>query len=164
MLGVDDEMTIQDYALTTVGLQPVLPLFVQRFSQEQVYRDNWKGALSIATARCVSSLPASLIPLAPFLSSRPLSPLSPPTIPRPAIARSPASPLLLIPTHYPLHALTAARRPTSPQSMRAILDWLRAEFGSAEAYVRAHTGLSAEDVEVVRRNMLQAASGVGDAS
>ena len=44
--------------------------------------------------------------------------------------------------------------------MRAILDWLRAEFGSAEGYVRAHTGLSAEDVEVVRRNLLQAAGAV----
>ena len=93
LLGVDDETIIQDYALTTVGLQPVLPLFVQRFSQEQVYRDNWKGALSIATARCVSSrFPASLIPLAPFQSSRPLSPLSPLSPPLYLVPPSPALP------------------------------------------------------------------------
>ena len=34
LLGVDDETIIQEYALATVGLQPVLPLFVQRFSEE----------------------------------------------------------------------------------------------------------------------------------
>ena len=57
LLGARDEDIIADYSLTTVGLQPFLPLLVARFQKEDVYRDNWQGTLNVATARCVNVLP-----------------------------------------------------------------------------------------------------------
>ncbi|KAH9841651.1 protein-tyrosine phosphatase-like protein [Rhodofomes roseus] len=50
-LGVSDEDIIKDYTLTTVGLQPALPLLVARFEKEQVYRDNRAGTLNMANAK-----------------------------------------------------------------------------------------------------------------
>lgn len=50
-LGVDDQTIIDDYALTTIGLEPVLPLLAERFKKEAVYRDNWQGALNMGTSR-----------------------------------------------------------------------------------------------------------------
>ncbi|KAI0748774.1 protein-tyrosine phosphatase-like protein [Daedaleopsis nitida] len=51
LLGAREEDVVADYALTTVGLQPMLPLLIARFQKEDVYRDNWQGALNIATAK-----------------------------------------------------------------------------------------------------------------
>ena len=51
LLGVDDEHIVKDYTLTTFGLQPVIPLFVKRFREEDVYRNNWQGALATSTAK-----------------------------------------------------------------------------------------------------------------
>ncbi|PIL28319.1 hypothetical protein GSI_09608 [Ganoderma sinense ZZ0214-1] len=42
---------IKDYALTSVGLQPVCGFLAQRFQKEGVFRNNWKGALSLGTAK-----------------------------------------------------------------------------------------------------------------
>ncbi|KAM5536562.1 hypothetical protein V8D89_009839 [Ganoderma adspersum] len=42
---------INDYALTSVGLQTVLPVLPQRFQKEVVFRNNWRDALSLGTAK-----------------------------------------------------------------------------------------------------------------
>jgi len=51
LLGASDADIIKDYTLTTIGLQPALPLLVARFEKEQVYRDNRAGTLNMATAK-----------------------------------------------------------------------------------------------------------------
>ncbi|KAJ8508184.1 hypothetical protein ONZ45_g9531 [Pleurotus djamor] len=51
LLGVDEDAIVADYELTTYGLQPLLPLLVKRFQANEVYRNNWKGALNLGTAK-----------------------------------------------------------------------------------------------------------------
>ena len=56
LLGVGDENIVHDYALTTVGLQPAFPLLALRFQKEDAFRNNWKGVISLGTAKCVNFL------------------------------------------------------------------------------------------------------------
>ncbi|KAJ7350862.1 protein-tyrosine phosphatase-like protein [Mycena albidolilacea] len=53
LLGVADEDIIKDYALTSVGLEPYLPLLIERFKQQlpDGNVDNWDGALKMASSR-----------------------------------------------------------------------------------------------------------------
>ena len=53
LLGVADKDIAADYALTTIGLQPAFPLLAARFQKDNVFRDNWKGTLSLGSAKCV---------------------------------------------------------------------------------------------------------------
>ena len=53
LLGVADEDIAADYVLTTIGLQPTFPLLAARFQKDNVFRDNWKGTLSLGSAKCV---------------------------------------------------------------------------------------------------------------
>lgn len=49
---MSEEDIIKDYTLTTIGLQPAIPLLAVRFEKEQVYRDNIAGTINMGTARC----------------------------------------------------------------------------------------------------------------
>ncbi|KFA63388.1 hypothetical protein S40285_01842 [Stachybotrys chlorohalonatus IBT 40285] len=49
-----------------------------------------------------------------------------------------------------------------PESMLATLGLIRDEYGSVEAYVRTECGLSDEEIERIRRNMVVDASSLGD--
>jgi len=51
LLGVSDQDIVDDYALTTVGLQPVIPVMIERFKSITVYRDNWDGFLNMVSSR-----------------------------------------------------------------------------------------------------------------
>lgn len=51
ILGVDDQAIIDDYALTTAGLEPVLPLLIKRFEKDTVYMANWQGTLNMGSSR-----------------------------------------------------------------------------------------------------------------
>ncbi|RPD71396.1 hypothetical protein L226DRAFT_468697 [Lentinus tigrinus ALCF2SS1-7] len=51
LLGVADEDIAADYALTTIGLQPAFPLLAARFQKDNVFRNNWKGTLSLGSAK-----------------------------------------------------------------------------------------------------------------
>ncbi|EPQ58311.1 hypothetical protein GLOTRDRAFT_72619 [Gloeophyllum trabeum ATCC 11539] len=51
LLGVDDEIIVNDYVLTTVGLQPALPMLVARFQKEPIFRDNFEAMMKMAGAR-----------------------------------------------------------------------------------------------------------------
>ncbi|CDO70337.1 hypothetical protein BN946_scf184843.g26 [Trametes cinnabarina] len=51
LLGARDEDIIADYALTEVGLQPVVAMFAVRFQREAVFRENWTGTLNMGSAR-----------------------------------------------------------------------------------------------------------------
>ena len=48
---MSDEDIASDYALTTIGLQPVFPLLAARFQAVPAFRDNWQGTLNLGTAR-----------------------------------------------------------------------------------------------------------------
>ena len=48
---MSDEDIVKDYAITTIGLQPAIPLLAARFEKEQVYRDNIAGTINMGTAR-----------------------------------------------------------------------------------------------------------------
>lgn len=48
LLGVNDDDITADYSLTTIGLQPIVPLLVARFQKQQAFKDNWKGTLNMA--------------------------------------------------------------------------------------------------------------------
>lgn len=50
-MGAPDETVIEDYYLTTVGLQPVLPALIERFRKVQVYADNWVGFQNMGSAK-----------------------------------------------------------------------------------------------------------------
>ncbi|KAJ6631341.1 protein-tyrosine phosphatase-like protein [Mycena sp. CBHHK59/15] len=52
-LGVDDQEIINDYALTAVGLEPYLPMLLERFKQQVAAGDdpNWQGALNMSSSR-----------------------------------------------------------------------------------------------------------------
>jgi len=51
LLGARDEDIIKDYALSTIGLQPAAALFIARWQQDPVFRDNWQGALNMGSAK-----------------------------------------------------------------------------------------------------------------
>ncbi|KDQ34099.1 hypothetical protein PLEOSDRAFT_1095617 [Pleurotus ostreatus PC15] len=51
LAGMGEEDIINDYALTTYGLQPLLPTLLKRFEANEVYKNNWSGALNMATAK-----------------------------------------------------------------------------------------------------------------
>ncbi|KAI0351571.1 hypothetical protein OH77DRAFT_930996 [Trametes cingulata] len=51
LLGVRDEDITADYALTEIGMQPVLPMLSQRLQKEAVFRDNWAGTLNMGSSR-----------------------------------------------------------------------------------------------------------------
>ncbi|KAJ7496580.1 protein-tyrosine phosphatase-like protein [Mycena latifolia] len=51
LLGVNDEEIIKDYALTAVGLEPYLPLLIERFKQQVGDVDSWEGAMKMASSR-----------------------------------------------------------------------------------------------------------------
>ncbi|KZT26412.1 hypothetical protein NEOLEDRAFT_1132467 [Neolentinus lepideus HHB14362 ss-1] len=51
LLGVDEETIVNDYALTTIGLQPALPMLIARFQTEPMFRDNMDAMLKMASAR-----------------------------------------------------------------------------------------------------------------
>lgn len=38
--------------------------------------------------------------------------------------------------------------------MRAMLDWIRSEYGGAEGYVLKHTTLAESDIATIRQNLL----------
>ena len=48
--------------------------------------------------------------------------------------------------------------------MLAFLDLLREKYGGAENYVQEYCGLSAEDVQIVKRNLLLPHEDLGEAS
>ncbi|KAJ7133693.1 protein-tyrosine phosphatase-like protein [Mycena crocata] len=52
LLGVSDDDIIKNYALTAVGLEPYLPLLIERFKQQVTGQfDDWEGAMKMASAR-----------------------------------------------------------------------------------------------------------------
>ncbi|KAJ7286862.1 protein-tyrosine phosphatase-like protein [Mycena rebaudengoi] len=51
LLGVDDTHITEDYALTTVGLEPVTPLLSARLAKIQVFRENPAGTLNMGSSR-----------------------------------------------------------------------------------------------------------------
>ncbi|ESK87858.1 protein tyrosine serine phosphatase [Moniliophthora roreri MCA 2997] len=51
VLGVDDQVIIEEYALTTIGLEPALPVLIERFKKNNVYRDNWQGTMNMGSSR-----------------------------------------------------------------------------------------------------------------
>ncbi|TFK38701.1 protein-tyrosine phosphatase-like protein [Crucibulum laeve] len=51
MLGVDDRDIIADYALTTIGLEPVIPIFVARLSKVKEYLDNEEGTRNMGSSK-----------------------------------------------------------------------------------------------------------------
>ncbi|KAJ6534015.1 protein-tyrosine phosphatase-like protein [Mycena vulgaris] len=52
LLGVDDEEITKDYALTAVGLEPYLPLLIERFKQQVTGEvDSWEGAMKMASSK-----------------------------------------------------------------------------------------------------------------
>ncbi|KAL7283863.1 hypothetical protein ACG7TL_003303 [Trametes sanguinea] len=51
LLGARDEDIVADYALSEIGLQPVVPMFAMRFQREAVFRDNWTGTLNMGSSR-----------------------------------------------------------------------------------------------------------------
>ncbi|KAI0636371.1 protein-tyrosine phosphatase-like protein [Trametes polyzona] len=50
LLGARDEDIAADYALTKVGMQPVLPALALRFQKEDAFRENWPGLLKMGSA------------------------------------------------------------------------------------------------------------------
>lgn len=51
LLGVDDEVIANDYALTTIGLEPGIEILVERFSAIPVFKENWDGVLNMGSSR-----------------------------------------------------------------------------------------------------------------
>ncbi|KAI5116797.1 hypothetical protein M0805_001799 [Coniferiporia weirii] len=51
LLGASDDAIVQDYHLTTIGLQPVLPFLIARFQKDALYRDNWAGFQNMGSAK-----------------------------------------------------------------------------------------------------------------
>lgn len=53
-LGASDEDIVKDYALTTIGLEPVIPMMAQKFKKEMtVYAENWDGFIKMAGSEYV---------------------------------------------------------------------------------------------------------------
>ncbi|KAJ6631342.1 protein-tyrosine phosphatase-like protein [Mycena sp. CBHHK59/15] len=51
LLGVDDTDIVNDYTLTTAGLEPANAALGARFQQIPVFRDNWKGVTNMGSSR-----------------------------------------------------------------------------------------------------------------
>ncbi|KAJ7686059.1 protein-tyrosine phosphatase-like protein [Mycena rosella] len=52
LLGVNDEEITKEYVLTAVGLEPFLPMLIERFKQQVTGDvDNWDGAMKMASSR-----------------------------------------------------------------------------------------------------------------
>ncbi|KAI0363248.1 hypothetical protein BV20DRAFT_958658 [Pilatotrama ljubarskyi] len=51
LLGVRDEDITADYALTEIGMQPILPMLAQRLQKEAVFRENCAGTLNMGSSR-----------------------------------------------------------------------------------------------------------------
>ncbi|EGO22832.1 hypothetical protein SERLADRAFT_439600 [Serpula lacrymans var. lacrymans S7.9] len=52
ILGVNDEDIIDDYALSSIGLQAALPMLVAKFqNRSQAYRENHKGLMNFLSAK-----------------------------------------------------------------------------------------------------------------
>ncbi|KDQ61027.1 hypothetical protein JAAARDRAFT_32025 [Jaapia argillacea MUCL 33604] len=51
LLGVDNEDIAKEYSLTTIGLQPALPMLVARFQKDPVFRDNMEATMKMAGAK-----------------------------------------------------------------------------------------------------------------
>ncbi|TCD64550.1 hypothetical protein EIP91_003988 [Steccherinum ochraceum] len=47
LIGVSDEDIVKDYALTTYGLVPALPVLNAHFASQKVFQDNWTGAINL---------------------------------------------------------------------------------------------------------------------
>jgi len=56
LLGVSDSDVAHDYSLTTIGLEPFLPILAARFKDKPVFKDHWEGSLKLG-----SSLPESML-------------------------------------------------------------------------------------------------------
>ncbi|KAH7928265.1 hypothetical protein BV22DRAFT_1030920 [Leucogyrophana mollusca] len=50
-LGASDEDIAKDYALTTVGLAPVLPMLAARYEKNPIFQENWQGMLNMGSSR-----------------------------------------------------------------------------------------------------------------
>ncbi|KAK0226492.1 protein-tyrosine phosphatase-like protein [Armillaria fumosa] len=51
ILGVDDQDIVNDYALTTHGLEPAIPMLTTRFQKNSVFRNNIEGAMKMGSSR-----------------------------------------------------------------------------------------------------------------
>lgn len=51
ILGVDDQDIVIDYALTTHGLEPAIPMLTARFQKNPVFRNNIEGAMKMGSSR-----------------------------------------------------------------------------------------------------------------
>jgi len=51
LLDVPDKDIVEDYALTTAGLEPILPVLIARFQNIKAYRDNWEGVQKMSSSR-----------------------------------------------------------------------------------------------------------------
>ncbi|KIK70730.1 hypothetical protein GYMLUDRAFT_51940 [Collybiopsis luxurians FD-317 M1] len=51
ILGVEDSQIVEEYALTTIGLAPALPLLTKKLEKMQVFRENWKGATNMGSSK-----------------------------------------------------------------------------------------------------------------
>ncbi|KAK0459275.1 protein-tyrosine phosphatase-like protein [Desarmillaria tabescens] len=51
ILGVDDQDIVNDYALTTHGLEPAIPMFTARLERNPVFRSNFEGAVKMGSSR-----------------------------------------------------------------------------------------------------------------
>jgi len=54
LLGAMDDHVVNDYALSFIALQPVVPMFVARFEKEPAFRENRQGVLNMGTSRPVT--------------------------------------------------------------------------------------------------------------
>ncbi|KAF9076016.1 protein-tyrosine phosphatase-like protein [Rhodocollybia butyracea] len=51
ILGVEDRHIVDEYALTTIGLEPALPMLTRKMEKVAVYRENWKGMQNMGSSK-----------------------------------------------------------------------------------------------------------------
>ncbi|KAI0748779.1 protein-tyrosine phosphatase-like protein [Daedaleopsis nitida] len=51
LLGAEDKVITADYALTTIGMQPLFPLLAARFKNEKAWVENPQGALNLGSSK-----------------------------------------------------------------------------------------------------------------
>jgi len=51
LLGVPDSSIISDYALTTIGIKPLMPKLEERWREQSGFRENWTGVLGMCRSR-----------------------------------------------------------------------------------------------------------------
>ncbi|KAK0212304.1 protein-tyrosine phosphatase-like protein [Desarmillaria ectypa] len=51
MLGIHDRDIVNDYALTTHGLERAIPMFTARLQKNPIYRNNFEGAVKMGSSR-----------------------------------------------------------------------------------------------------------------